>query len=142
MITYDHLWISLVVTSNHKCLNKVVSNITIDFNYFRARTWPPRWYIDIQFQKVIWWKGHLTALCTPTTSVIKCKERKVLFFFGYPLIFCCRQLTLRAFGTTGKTALCFVNETLPSRYGHWSVTIQLVKLNNQVWLYSVYFCYI
>ena len=26
--------ISLVVTSNHKCLNKVVSNITIDFNYF------------------------------------------------------------------------------------------------------------
>ena len=36
--------ISLVVTSNHKCLNKVVSNITIDFNYFQARTWPPRWY--------------------------------------------------------------------------------------------------
>ena len=36
--------ISLVVTSNHKCLNKVVSNITTDFNYFRARTWPPRWY--------------------------------------------------------------------------------------------------
>ena len=22
-----------------------MSNITIDFNYFQARTWPPRWYI-------------------------------------------------------------------------------------------------
>ena len=33
--------ISLVVSSNHKCLNKVVPNITIDFNYFQARTRPP-----------------------------------------------------------------------------------------------------
>ena len=33
-----------------------------------------------------------------------------------------------------------INETVPSWPGHWSVTIELVKLNNQVWLYSLYFC--
>ena len=54
--------ISLVVTSNHKCLNKVVSNITIDFNYFRARTWPPRWYIYKIFSKFSTVSVSLTIL--------------------------------------------------------------------------------
>ena len=31
------------------------------------------------------------------------------------------------------------NETVPLRYGHWNMTIELVKLNNQVFFYSLYF---
>ena len=42
--------ISLVVTSNHKCLNKVVSNITIDFNYFKVRTWQLTWYMKVKLK--------------------------------------------------------------------------------------------
>ena len=40
---------------------------------------------------------------------------------------------------TLQVSIAVIFETVPSRYGHWSMTIELVKLNNQVWLYSVYF---
>ena len=36
--------ISLVVTSNHKCLNKIVSN-KLALIIFEPRTQPQRWYI-------------------------------------------------------------------------------------------------
>ena len=37
--------ISLVVTSNHKCLNKIVSN-KLALIIFEPRTQPQRWYIN------------------------------------------------------------------------------------------------
>ena len=36
--------VSLVVTSNHKCLNKIVSN-KLALIIFKPRTQPQRWYI-------------------------------------------------------------------------------------------------
>ena len=49
--------ISLVVTSNHKCLNKIVSN-KLALIIFEPRTQPQRWYIyDAAFTQVV---GELT----------------------------------------------------------------------------------
>ena len=40
--------ISLVVTSNHKCLNKIVSN-KLALIIFESGTQPQRWYISVEF---------------------------------------------------------------------------------------------
>ena len=44
VVTTVKLLISLVVTSNHKCLNKIVSN-KLALIIFEPRTQPQRWYI-------------------------------------------------------------------------------------------------
>ena len=44
--------ISLVVTSNHKCLNKIVSN-KLALIIFEPGTQPQRWYISIGFKDVL-----------------------------------------------------------------------------------------
>ena len=44
--------ISLVVTSNHKCLNKIVSN-KLALIIFEPGTRPQRWYNDTPFLRVL-----------------------------------------------------------------------------------------